>query len=70
MTWHGASKNFFFDILGILQKSGRNHEKDCTVSIVPVNTPFQRLRRTNIPYENIISEWSKDWYDILYSGHQ
>ena len=47
-------------ILAILHQSDTNHEKVGTVTILNVNTPFQRLRPNDIPYGKTISAWTMD----------
>ena len=70
--WHGLQPHTMenIGILAISHKSGWNHEKVGTMTILNVNTPFQRLRHMHIPYGKIISAWAKDWYVILYWAHQ
>ena len=57
-------------ILAILHQSGTDHEKVGPVTILNVNTPFQRLRPIHIvPYGKTISAWAMDCYLIFYSAH-
>ncbi len=47
-------------ILAILHQSGTAHEKVGPVTILNVNTPFQRLRHIHIPYGKTMSAWAMD----------
>ena len=56
-------------ILAISHKSGTNHEKVGTVTILNVITLFQRLRPNDIPYGKTVSAWAMDWSPIFYIAH-
>ena len=47
-------------ILAILHQSSTAHEKVGPVTILNVNTPFQRLGPIHIPYGKAISAWAMD----------
>jgi hypothetical protein len=56
-------------ILAILQENCTAHEKVGSVTILNVNTQFQRLRPIDISYGKTISAWAKDCYLDFYSAH-
>jgi hypothetical protein len=69
--WHGLQPHTMknIGILAILQENGTAHEKVGSVTILNVNTPFQRLRPIDISYGKTISAWAMDCYLDFYSAH-
>ena len=65
--WHGLQPHTFknIDSLGLSPKSGPAHEKDGTVPIFNVTTPFQSLRPNHIHFGKILSVWAMDWFFIF-----